>query len=185
MKLAINKYFETLAEVANKISVQDLTAVLDSIESAANLGNKVITCGNGGSALTASHFITDWNKMVNVRTGKKFRGMCLADNVGLMTAFGNDLSYADIFSGQLNAIMDENDLLIVVSGSGNSKNVIKCVEAARLLKGQVIGILGFDGGKLKSLCDLSVVVPSFDMQICEDLHLSIGHLVMKRLVNDF
>lgn len=184
MKLAINKYFETLSEVANKISIQDLTAVIDSIERAANSGNKVITCGNGGSALTASHFITDWNKMVNVRTGKKFRGICLADNVGLMTAFANDLSYADIFSGQLNTIMDENDLLVVVSGSGNSKNVIKCVEAARLLKGRVIGILGFDGGELKSLCDLSVVVPSFDMQICEDLHLSVGHLVMKRLVND-
>lgn len=184
MKLAINRYFETLSEVAKNINVQDLTAVIESIENTANSGNKIITCGNGGSALTASHFITDWNKMVNVRTGKKFRGISLADNIGLMTAFGNDLSYSDIFSGQLNAIMDENDLLVVVSGSGNSKNVIKCVEAAKLLNGRVIGILGFDGGDLKSLCDLSVVIPSFDMQICEDLHLSVGHMVMKRLVND-
>ena len=144
-------------------------------------GKKIITCGNGGSASTASHYITDWNKMVNLATGKKFRGVSLCDNVGLITAYGNDLTYADVFAGQIDALMDEGDLLVAVSGSGNSPNVLNAVKAARRAGGNVLGVVGYDGGNLMPICDHSVWVPSFDMQLCEDVHLMFGHMVMKTL----
>lgn len=108
-------------------------------------GKKIITCGNGGSAYTASHYITDWNKMVNLTIGRKFRGISLCDNMGLVTAFGNDLSYDDIFSGQLKAIMDDGDLLVAVSGSGNSPNVLKAVEYANSVGGRLLPLLATMG----------------------------------------
>ena len=146
-------------------------------------GKKIITCGNGGSASTATHYITDWNKMVVLTTGKKFRGVSLCDNVGLITAYGNDLTYGDVFAGQVDALMDAGDLLVAISGSGNSPNIVKAVEAARQAGGKVLGVLGYDGGKLKPICDHSVWVNSFDMQLCEDVHLMFGHMVMKTLCN--
>jgi len=119
--------------------------------------------------------------MVNLATGKKFRGISLCDNIGLVTAFANDLTYDDVFSGQLDAIMDEGDLLVAISGSGNSSNVIKAVNKAKELGGQVLGVVGYDGGLLKPMCDYSVWVQSLDMQLCEDVHLMFGHMVMKTL----
>ena len=156
---------------------------IDMIKAAFDKGRKIITCGNGGSASTASHYITDWNKMINLATGKKFRGISLCDNVGLITAYGNDLSYEDVFSGQLHSIMDEDDLLIAVSGSGNSLNVISAVLEAKRMKGRTLAVVGYDGGKLMPMCDQSVWVRSFDMQLCEDFHLMFGHMVMKSLCN--
>ena len=91
-------------------------------------GSKIITCGNGGSASTASHYITDWTKMINIASNKKFRGFSLVDNIGLITSFGNDLSYDEVFSGQCRSILDEGDLLIAVSGSGNSPNIINALK---------------------------------------------------------
>jgi D-sedoheptulose 7-phosphate isomerase len=161
---------------------------LDSLGVAINLikkkfreQKKIITCGNGGSASTASHYITDWNKMVNLATGEKFRGVSLCDNIGLITAYGNDLSFDDVFSGQLSALADEGDLLVAISGSGNSPNVLKAVEFANTRGVQTLAVVGYDGGKLKQTCQYSFHVPSFDMQLCEDIHLMFGHLVMKTL----
>ena len=86
-----------------------------------------------------------------------------------------------MFSGQVSALMDEGDLLVAVSGSGNSPNMLLAVEAARLAGGNVLGVVGYDGGKMMPMCDHSVWVPSFDMQLCEDVHLMFGHMVMKAL----
>jgi D-sedoheptulose 7-phosphate isomerase len=88
-----------------------------------------------------------------------------------------------VFSGQIDALMDEGDLLVAISGSGNSLNILKAVEAARRAGGDVLGVVGYDGGKLKPVCDHSVWVESFDMQLCEDVHLMFGHMVMKTLCN--
>jgi len=144
-------------------------------------GKKIITCGNGGSASTASHYITDWNKMVNLATGRQFRGVSLCDNVGLITAYGNDISYDEVFAGQLKALMDPGDLLVAVSGSGNSPNVLRAVEYANSIGGVTLAVVGYDGGKLLPLCQEAVWVQSFDMQMCEDVHLMFGHMVMKTL----
>lgn len=177
----VSNYLAAHHQLARNLDVKDFEIGIEMIKAAFESGNKIITCGNGGSALTASHYITDWNKMVNLATGKKFRGVSLCDNVGLITAYGNDLTYADIFAGQIDALMDEGDLLVAVSGSGNSSNVLKAIDAARRARGRVLGIVGYDGGKMMPMCDHSVWIPSFDMQLCEDVHLMFGHMVMKML----
>jgi D-sedoheptulose 7-phosphate isomerase len=178
---SVSNYLAAHTRLAKQLNTDSFQKGIDMINAAFDAGKKIITCGNGGSASTASHYITDWNKMVNLATGKKFRGVSLCDNVGLITAYGNDLSYADVFSGQVDTLMDEGDLLVAVSGSGNSPNVIKAIEAARRAGGNVLGVVGYDGGKMMPMCDHSVWVRSFDMQLCEDMHLMFGHMVMKTL----
>jgi D-sedoheptulose 7-phosphate isomerase len=177
----VSNYLAAHARLAQQLDTDAFQKGIDMVRAAFEGGKKILTCGNGGSASTASHYITDWNKMVNLATGRKFRGVCLCDNMGLITAYGNDLSYADVFAGQVDALMDEGDLLIAVSGSGNSPNVLKAIEAARRAGGKVLGVVGYDGGKMKPMCDHNVWVNSFDMQMCEDVHLMFGHMVMKTL----
>jgi D-sedoheptulose 7-phosphate isomerase len=178
---SVSNYLSAHMRLAQKLDVDAFKKGIDMVKSAFEGGKKIITCGNGGSASTASHYITDWNKMVNLATGKKLRGLSLCDSVGLITAYGNDLSYQDIFSGQINAVMDEGDLLVAISGSGNSPSVLNAIEAARGAGGKVLGVVGYDGGKMMPMCDHSVWVQSFDMQLCEDVHLMFGHMVMKTL----
>jgi D-sedoheptulose 7-phosphate isomerase len=177
----INNYLAAHAELAGKLDIVAFQAGIDLIRTTYESGKKIVTCGNGGSASTASHYITDWNKMVNLATGNKFRGISLCDNIGLITAYGNDLSYDEVFSGQAKAILDEGDLLVAISGSGNSTNVIKAVEYANSVGAVTLAIVGYDGGKLMPLAQHSVWVPSMDMQLCEDIHFMFGHLVMKSL----
>ena len=177
----INNYLAAHAALAGKLEIAAFQAGVDLIGTTYESGKKIVTCGNGGSASTASHYITDWNKMVNLATGNKFRGISLCDNIGLVSAYGNDISYDEIFSGQARAILDEGDLLIAISGSGNSKNVIKAVEYANSIGAVTLAIVGYDGGNLMRIAQHSVWVPSMDMQLCEDVHLMFGHLVMKSL----
>jgi D-sedoheptulose 7-phosphate isomerase len=180
-EFTVANYLAAHASLAKQLDTDGFQKGINMVRAAFEGGKKILTCGNGGSASTASHYITDWNKMVNLATGKKFRGVCLCDNVGLITAYGNDLSYADVFAGQVDAMMDEGDLLVAVSGSGNSPNVLKAIEAARRAGGKVLGVVGYDGGKMKPICDHSIWVKSFDMQLCEDVHLMFGHMVMKTM----
>jgi D-sedoheptulose 7-phosphate isomerase len=119
--------------------------------------------------------------MVNLATGKQFKGISLCDNIGLLTAFGNDISYDEVFAGQLKSILSPEDLVITVSGSANSPNVLKAIEYANSIGADTLAIVGYDGGKSKLLSKHSVWIKSFDMQLCEDLHLMFGHMVMKEL----
>ena len=177
----IDKYISLSNEVFKKIDKDQLVEAIDLIKLKINTNKKIITCGNGGSALTASHYINDWNKAYNIETGNTLKGFSLSDNIGLITAIGNDQSYDDIFSSQLKTIADAGDLLIAISGSGNSKNIIKVLKEAKNINCESLLIVGYDGGKSKSLTDYMVHIPSWDMQICEDIHLSFGHLVMKSI----
>ena len=181
MTLDINNYFSNLNKTLSNLNQDDLNFAIDLIKNKIQNNKKIITCGNGGSAHTASHYITDWNKSYNLKTGNLFKGFSLCDNLGLITAFGNDLSYNDVFSGQLKSIGEVDDLLIVVSGSGNSKNIVEVLLTAREIGITTLGFLGYDGGKCIKLTDYAVHIPSFDMQICEDIHLIIGHLIMKNI----
>lgn len=181
VNFSIDNYFKAHANLASTLNIPMFQAGIDLINQKFEDGKKIITCGNGGSAFTASHYITDWNKMVNLATGKKFRGISLCDNMGLITAYGNDISYDEVFAGQLKAIMDEGDLLVAISGSGNSPNVVKAVEYANSIGGDTLAVVGYDGGKVKELSQFAVWVESFDMQLCEDVHLMFGHMVMKTL----
>ena len=181
LEFSIINYIESQRNLLGRLDIPSIQAAIEVISDSFLAGRKVITCGNGGSAATASHYITDWSKMVNIYTGKKFRGFSLCDNIGLITAFGNDLAYEDVFSGQLNSILDPGDLLVAISGSGNSPNVVKAVRYANENNAKTLAILGYDGGILKSIAQQHVLVPSFDMQLCEDIHLLFGHIVMKAL----
>ena len=119
--------------------------------------------------------------MVTLATGRTFRGVSLCDKLGMVTAFGNDVSSDEIFTGQLRAILDKDDLVIAISGSGNSANVVKAVEYANQAGADTLAVVGYDGDSLKRIATHSVWVPCFDMQLCEDVDLMFGHMVMKAL----
>ena len=154
---------------------------IDLIGAAFEADKQIFACGNGGSAHTASHMITDWNKMVRLATGRRLRGVSLCDNAGLVTAFANDVAYDEIFSGQLKSLLNRGDLVVAVSGSGNSPNVVKAIEYANGAGADTLAVVGYDGGALKRIAQHCVWVPSFDMQLCEDVHLMFCHMVMKAL----
>ncbi|MDC3154808.1 SIS domain-containing protein [Pelagibacteraceae bacterium] len=179
----IEDYFSKHIEIAKKIDFESMKSAVNLIINTFNNGNNVFTCGNGGSAHTASHFITDWVKMAETMTGKKLNGYSLNDNIGMITAFANDYNYDEIFVGQLKSYLRENDLVVAVSGSGNSRNVVKAIDYANKMKANTLAIVGYDGGVLKKTAKQNFHVPSFDMQICEDIHLKFGHVVMKQICN--
>ena len=183
MDFSPKNYFNSHKNLFEKIDRDSITNAIKIIKKKFLNQSTIITCGNGGSAHTASHFITDWNKMINLATNKIFKGICLCDNVGLITAYANDIEYNEIFSGQLKAILCPEDLVIAVSGSGNSKNVINAVKYANSVGADTLAFVGYDGGELIKVAKNSVMVPSFDMQLCEDIHLMLGHMVMKELCN--
>ena len=181
MNYSISSYIEQHNRVMAALDVSELECAIELIREKAFAGKKIAVCGNGGSSLAASHYITDWNKMVNLETGRRFNGFCLSDNIGLITAYANDLSYDDVFSEQVKNLLLPGDLLVTVSGSGNSENVVRATDVANNLGVTTLTISGYDGGKLKEKSDYSVWIKSFDMQICEDAHVVFGHLVMKSI----
>ena len=140
---------------------------------------QVFICGNGGSASTASHLMTDWTKGLFVLTGRSMSVNCLSDNQSLMTALGNDLSYEEVFLKQIEMRGEKGNLLVLISGSGMSQNILKVAEYANANNMKVISLTGFDGGELRKFTDLMANVPVGNMQITEDLHLSFGHFVLE------
>lgn len=177
----VQNYLKHSTQTINSLDVEQITSAIQLIHKAWESNHQIIIFGNGGSALTASHYITDWNKSAILTHGKKFRGVCLNDNMGLITAYSNDIAYEKVFSEQLKNVLEPKDLVIAISGSGNSPNVINAITYANENGGITLGICGFDGGKLKQLAQHHVWVNVNDMQIVEDLHLTFGHLVMKTL----
>jgi D-sedoheptulose 7-phosphate isomerase len=155
------------------------------IEAAWLRGAQVITLGNGGSSMTALHFITDWNKSIYKSSGRPFRGRTLVDNMGLLMAYGNDTSFQDVFSEQLKNILQPGDLVIAISGSGNSENVIRAVDYANDNGAVTLGLCGYDGGRLKAKARHVVWANVNDMQLCEDVHAIFGHIVMQKLCEYF
>lgn len=183
-KFSVRSYFDEHEKVFNMINHKSIDNAIKLIKTYYKKNKNIFTCGNGGSAYNASHFVTDWNKMMFVNKNKKIKTYSLCDNIGILTAYGNDLSYEKIFSGQLGSIMRKGDLLICISGSGNSKNIIDAIRFAKKINCKTLALVGFDGGIAKKISDYNVHVPSFDMQICEDMHLMIGHMIMKSLLNE-
>ena len=181
MEFTIENYIKQHNSVIENFDHQEVGNAISLIKKTVEEGRRIAVCGNGGSAMAASHYITDWNKMVYFHTKTQFNGICLSDNIGLITAYSNDLSYDDVFSEQVKNLLVPGDLLIVLSGSGNSKNVIKAVNVANKMGISTLAICGYDGGKLKQVASNYLWVRSFDMQICEDAQTVFGHMVMKEL----
>ncbi len=184
MHFSVASYLTHLSGMISQLDQSMVESAIALIKDHWNQKRKIIVCGNGGSALTASHYINDWNKMAYLATGKPFRGHCLSDNMGLMTSYSNDMSYADVYSEQLKNLMDPGDLVIAVSGSGNSENVVRALQYANANGGVTLAICGYDGGKVRKIAQHCLWIQSFDMQICEDLHFVFGHMVMKSLCGD-
>ena len=181
MNISSKEYLERLQKSLSELDMASFDKGIAVIERTWKEGKQIITLGNGGSSITALHFITDWNKSVFLSTGRPFRGRSLADNLGILTAYGNDISFADIFSEQLKNIMQPGDLVVAISGSGNSENVIRAVEYANANSGITLGLCGFDGGRLKKIVHHAVWANIDDMQLVEDIHVIFGHMVLRAL----
>jgi D-sedoheptulose 7-phosphate isomerase len=134
--------------------------------------------GNGGSAATASHFVNDFNKGLSEHLSPPFRFVCLNDNIATVMAIANDIGYDAIFEFQLRGRVTENDLVIGISGSGNSPNVLRAIELAKSVGALTAGLTGYDGGKLLRIVDLPAHVPVMSMQVTEDIHMAFDHMVM-------
>jgi D-sedoheptulose 7-phosphate isomerase len=178
---ASRQYFQKLTAQLDSIDTAQIDAGVQVVADAWERGAQIITLGNGGSSMTALHFITDWNKSVFLRTGKPFMGRTLVDNMGLLMAYGNDISFADIFVEQLKNVMRPGDLVLAISGSGNSENVIRAVDWANANGGVTLGLCGYAGGKLREKAQHVVWAKVDDMQIAEDVHAIFGHIVMQKL----
>ena len=145
------------------------------------LGRRVFLCGNGGSAGNAIHLANDFLYGTAKKTGGGLKAIALSANAAVVTCLANDVGYDSIFSEQLAVHAEKGDLLIVLSGSGNSGNIVRVLEQAKVMGVQSYAILGFTGGKSKQLADVAIHFPVDDMQIAEDLQLIAGHMVMQWL----
>ncbi|MDI9350148.1 MAG: SIS domain-containing protein [Candidatus Symbiobacter sp.] len=174
-------YLHRLSLVLQNTSHDALDHGVALVNEAWQNGQQIITLGNGGSALTALHYINDWNKSVFMSNGRPFRGRSLCDNIGLLMSYANDVSYQDVFAEQLKNILQPGDLVIAISGSGNSENIVRGVNYANAHGGKTLGLCGYRGGKLKSLAQAVIWADVDDMQLSEDLHFIFGHMVMQSL----
>jgi D-sedoheptulose 7-phosphate isomerase len=174
-------YFAHLKKVLDGIDPNAINALEKELESARLEGQTVFIAGNGGSAATATTMANDIGFDIIKKTGTKkpFRMMALTDNNSVMTAIANDVGYENLFSGQLKIHYKPGDKLLLISASGNSANLVNAAEWVKAQGGRLIGFLGFDGGKLKNMCDVVVHVPTAkgDYGPVEDAHLILNHVL--------
>lgn len=176
-------YLVELNDIFKMVNLVEFEHFIDELNRAYDRQSNIFICGNGGSASTASHFACDINKGVSFGKDKRFKIICLNDNVPIMLAYANDVSYNHIFVEQLKNFMIKDDLVIGISGSGNSKNILEAIGYANKNGGRTLCICGFGGGKLKNIAQKSMIINSKDMQKIEDLHLIILHCAMQWFKN--
>ena len=174
-------YLDKLIQLLSVVDREQIDHGVQVVADAWLAGKQIITLGNGGSSMTALHFINDWNKTIPMHTQRSFRGRSLVDNIGLMMSYANDISFEDIFVGQLKNVLQPGDLVLAISGSGNSENVIRAVDYANQNGAVTLGLCGYSGGKLKQIAQHVVWAEIDDMQLAEDFHFMFGHMVMQRL----
>lgn len=174
-------YMQQVSEVLKRLPFALVDQVVDALWNAYCEDRTVFLFGNGGSAALASHCACDLGKGTIMNGHRRFRVLALTDNVPLMTAWANDASYADIFAEQLRGFLRKDDVVFAFSASGNSPNVLNALRLAQETGALTMGLTGFEGGKMKSLCELCVVIPSENMQVIEDLHLSVSHSIFTSL----
>ena len=170
-------YRERSVEQWEALDLDALSRVAATIEEAQAKGRFVWVCGNGGSAATAAHVGCDFGKTASRAGAKPLRAVSLSDNAAFMTAIGNDLSFDETFSRQLENVAAAGDVVILISGSGNSANLLRAAEVSRARGAKVVGLLGFDGGKLRSLCDEFLLIPSDQYGVIEDMHMAVAHVL--------
>lgn len=181
MEGLIHLYLAELESVIRNISRDEIHAVVDELFEAWRAGRTVFLIGNGGSAATASHMMNDLNKSTVVEGVARFRSIALTDNIPLMTAVGNDLAYTEIFVEPLRNLLEPEDILIAISTSGNSPNILRAVEYAQGQGAKVIGFCGEPGGKLAAMADLKVSIPAGRIGQQEDGHMILDHVISAAL----
>ena len=175
----VQDYMDSLKRTLDSLNMEEFNNILGILKDAYHNEKTIFIMGNGGSAATASHIVCDLNKGVSYTRKKKFKMICLNDNIPTLMAYANDASYDDIFVEQLKNFLKPGDIVIGISGSGNSRNVLKAIEYANANDGVSIGLCGYNGGKLKQSAHHFIHVNINDMQIVEDIHLIIGHIMMR------
>ncbi len=181
----IKAYLEKEKEVIDNLDVRAINTVYSVLDNALQNNRTIYVIGNGGSGSTASHIANDFDKMILKTTEKRFNVVCLSDNMALTLAIANDVGYEYIFMYQMIGHIKPDDVVIAISGSGNSKNIINAVDYAKKQGAMVIGFTGFDGGKLKKMANYSLDANIDNMQITEDVHLILEHLIVSMFYENY
>ncbi len=178
-----NDYFKQVSDVLTRIDASQLESTANAIAECYKRDGMIYVFGNGGSAATASHVAGDYLKAITLGMDKRLKIICLSDNTPGLMAIANDMSYDDIFVEQLKNFIKPGDLAIGISGSGNSENVLRALKEAKDRKVETVALVGFSGGKAKSLVDICVHIPVNDMEMTEDLHLLCFHAIKQCLIS--
>ena len=179
-----NNYIQLVKQTLDKLNLEELELVKNALVKAKNSAKSIYIFGNGGSGGTASHIAGDFVKGASYKEDKKFRFICLNDNFSAIGAISNDISFDDIFSEQIKNFANQGDLVIGLSGSGNSVNIVKALEQAKSQGANTIAFSGYSGGKIKEIANLSVHIPVNDMEIAEDFHLMAFHMIKQSIIKD-
>jgi D-sedoheptulose 7-phosphate isomerase len=177
----IQCYVEDLSQTLNGLPEDRIEQVIQTLHEARLNNRQVFIMGNGGSASTASHFVCDLGKNTRIKGLPNFRVMGLTDNMALFSALANDEGYGQVFAQQLASFVCTRDIVIGISASGNSPNVINAIQLAKEMGAITVGLTGFDGGQLKPMVDFSIHVDSHLIEHVEDVHLMLEHLICKSL----
>ena len=176
------EYIKKEIEIIQQLDVVAIEKVANLMLETYHQGKQVFICGNGGSAASASHITGDFIKGASYGLEKRWRFICLNDNITTMMAISNDISYEDIFVEPLKNFANPGDLFIGISGSGNSTNVVKAMEYAKATGLATVALCGFRGGKIREIADVNIYTPIMDMQITEDLHMMALHMIFQYIV---
>lgn len=174
----LKKYIDDELQILNNIDFDTVNEVIKMLEETRLNSKRVFVIGNGGSAATASHMYNDFNKGISEHLEKKYNFVSLCDNFATVMAIANDDCYENVFVNQLTNNIAKGDVLIAISGSGNSENIIRACEYAKKCGNKVIGFSGYDGGRLKKISDINLHVDINNMQIVEDIHMVFNHMMM-------
>lgn len=178
-KRYLEEYTNYISELLSKLDYKKIVKVANCFLQARKRGSTIFFIGNGGSAATAAHFTQDLGEVGRKSGTKNFKTICLCDNVPFITALANDYGYSKIFAGQLSNLLKKGDILVAISASGKSPNLVEAVELTKKLGGITIGFVGFDGGKLARICDyvLHVKTENGEYGPVEDIHLIFDHMI--------
>jgi D-sedoheptulose 7-phosphate isomerase len=177
----LQKYILTLQRTMDKLPQSLIADVIHVLQRARMQGSQVFIMGNGGSASTASHFVCDLAKNTRFDGLPHFRAIGLTDNMEIFSAYANDEGYENVFSQQLVNLIRTGDVVIAISASGNSANVVRAVEEAKKYGAETIGFTGFDGGRLGQLVDMHIHVDSTIIEHVEDIHLMLEHMIVRTI----
>ncbi len=183
LTMTATNYRRLLIETLEALDLQSVAAMADAFAQAHQSGNRIFTMGNGGSGASASHAAGDFIKGASYGLDQRFKMICLNDNLPSMMAIANDIGWDDIFVEPLKNYVEPGDVVIGISGSGNSSNVLKAIAHAQSVGAVTIGMTGFSGGKLKSMVDISIHSPADDMEVAEDVHMAVFNMVKKGMMS--